>query len=331
MAEMARHSGIAAVSEFSGVPFTLRRPHETNKNDHAVFGASKHLNKGNLDEGFVLDSGYPNDAVIVCIIPTRSLTPLPGYEDDKFLFRIPIEPLIAMRPSSFTSVINRQPWLDGVVMLPPTSITRSFSLVEMDQGLGSTLEAAPVYSANSSLESLRTSTLFQRTAQVVVRRPTEKNKQEKKRDSAILATLSSSWVTEVGFSKHGGGVNHNDMPIIKVNSVLDYLEGMRNARRKAASKGLVPLYHYTQACVIPLIRQQGLRMSTQGQGDGGVYFSTKGPASYKLGSSKYEFNIIKDCFGLHRLSEYMGLGKLSAVLVYGCSHQTIQQVSSLLF
>ena len=38
-------------------------------------------------------------------------------------------------------------------------------------------------------------------------------------------------------------------------------------------------------------------MSTQGQGDGGVYFSTRGPASYGLGSHLYEDNIIVDCYG----------------------------------
>jgi len=34
-------------------------------------------------------------------------------------------------------------------------------------------------------------------------------------------------------------------------------------------------------------------MSTQGQGDGGCYFSTIGPCSYGLGKAKYEDNIIK--------------------------------------
>ena len=33
-------------------------------------------------------------------------------------------------------------------------------------------------------------------------------------------------------------------------------------------------------------------MSIQGQGDGGVYFSTLGPASYKLGDPLYENNVL---------------------------------------
>jgi hypothetical protein len=56
-----------------------------------------------------------------------------------------------------------------------------------------------------------------------------------------------------------------------------------------------------------------------------VYFSSLGPCSYGLGSAEhgqtktlkhYEDTLIKDCFGVERLAEYQGQGKLSAVLVY---------------
>jgi len=66
-------------------------------------------------------------------------------------------------------------------------------------------------------------------------------------------------------------------------------------------------------------------MSTQGQGDGGVYVSTQGPASYGLGTDDYEVNIIKDCFGVERVDEYLGKGKLDVVLVYACEARTLQQ------
>jgi hypothetical protein len=68
------------------------------------------------------------------------------------------------------------------------------------------------------------------------------------------------------------------------------------------------------------------RMSTQGQGDGGVYVSTQGPASYDLGSDEYEDNIIKDCFGVERIDEYRGKGKLDVIIVYGCAPDILQQV-----
>ena len=38
--------------------------------------------------------------------------------------------------------------------------------------------------------------------------------------------------------------------------------------------------------------------------------SSKGPASYDMCSSKYEENIIVDCFGRERLEEYRGKHKL---------------------
>ena len=50
---------------------------------------------------------------------------------------------------------------------------------------------------------------------------------------------------------------------------------------------MVPLFHYTATSVLGLVIKNGLRMSTQGQGDGGVYFSVLGPASYKIGTRNY--------------------------------------------
>jgi hypothetical protein len=77
--------------------------------------------------------------------------------------------------------------------------------------------------------------------------------------------------------------------------------------------------------ILPLILQGGMRMSTQGQGDGGVYFSLRSPLSYNLGNDDYEVNIIKDCFGVERVNEYVGKGKLDALIVYGCEPQMLAQ------
>eukprot|EP00615_Pteridomonas_danica_P012831 CAMPEP_0114340744 /NCGR_PEP_ID=MMETSP0101-20121206/8577_1 /TAXON_ID=38822 ORGANISM="Pteridomonas danica, Strain PT" /NCGR_SAMPLE_ID=MMETSP0101 /ASSEMBLY_ACC=CAM_ASM_000211 /LENGTH=313 /DNA_ID=CAMNT_0001474101 /DNA_START=2348 /DNA_END=3289 /DNA_ORIENTATION=- len=100
---------------------------------------------------------------------------------------------------------------------------------------------------------------------------------------------------------------------------------MKSIRDVAFKEGLVPLYHYTTPAVVPLIMKNGLRMSFQGQGDGGVYFSTRGPLSYDLGTKKYEENIIKDCFGIERLDEYLGKGNLDAVIIYGCEPSLLIQ------
>ena len=57
-------------------------------------------------------------------------------------------------------------------------------------------------------------------------------------------------------------------------SVRDFLGAMEKIRSKCDEMGWVPLYHYTMPAVAPFILEGGFRMSTQGQGDGGVYFST---------------------------------------------------------
>jgi hypothetical protein len=51
--------------------------------------------------------------------------------------------------------------------------------------------------------------------------------------------------------------------------------------------------------------------------DGGCFFSVRGPCSYQLGTVAFQDNIIVDCFGVERLEEYRGKGRLDLCLVYG--------------
>ena len=82
--------------------------------------------------------------------------------------------------------------------------------------------------------------------------------------------------------------------VVQPATCAEYLSAMQAVRQACAEEGTVPLYHYTMLSVAPLILRGGFRMSTQGQGDGGVYFSTLGPSSYNLGAQDYEDNIIID-------------------------------------
>ena len=72
-------------------------------------------------------------------------------------------------------------------------------------------------------------------------------------------------------------------------------------------------YHYTMNAIAPLIFQRGLRMSTQGQADGGVYFSSLESVTYDLESTMYEDNVIIDCFDKEMLEEYRGKHKTRCV------------------
>ena len=44
-----------------------------------------------------------------------------------------------------------------------------------------------------------------------------------------------------------------------------------------------------------------------------------------MGSSDYEDNVIKDCFGVERLAEYRGKSRLDAVVVYGICPKVLEQ------
>lgn len=89
-------------------------------------------------------------------------------------------------------------------------------------------------------------------------------------------------------------------------TVSELCEMMRTVRERCDALGLFPLYHYTAPYLQEVILNGGFRMSTQGQGDGGVYLSTLGPVSYGVGTQQYEENIVLDCFGTERLAEYKG-------------------------
>ena len=107
-------------------------------------------------------------------------------------------------------------------------------------------------------------------------------------------------------------------------SVLALCARLARARDECAALGFVAVFHYTNLAVAPLIAKGGLRMSTQGQGDGGVYFSTLSPASYGVGTEGYERAIIEDCFGTERIHEYLGKHKLDVCLVYGVCPRVLQ-------
>ena len=65
-------------------------------------------------------------------------------------------------------------------------------------------------------------------------------------------------------------------------TLMDFCAEMSACRSTCAANGWATLYHYTQPALGELILKSGLRMSTQGQGDGGVYLSLLGPASFKV-------------------------------------------------
>jgi hypothetical protein len=143
--------------------------------------------------------------------------------------------------------------------------------------------------------------------------------------TAAAAADGTSGSSSDGRESIGSGGGVGSFRIVRPHSCLEYTRAMVAIRRECEAEGTVPLYHYTEHHVAPLIMEGGFRMSTQGQGDGGVYFSTLGPASYELGTPEYEENIIVDCFGKERLEEYRGKHKLDLLFVYGINPKCVEQ------
>jgi hypothetical protein len=121
-ASRARKSGLPALKRFNGVPFTLRRPHLTTKNDFEVFDSSLEIARP-----------FPHEELLVLSLPRRFLDPLKGFEEDEGLCMISADLLKALRPlSGYCGVADRGPWLNNVVLLSPHSIIRSFLILEKE-------------------------------------------------------------------------------------------------------------------------------------------------------------------------------------------------------
>jgi len=300
VATLAHESGLPALERWDGVPLALRQPQDTTADDFRVF-SSQSIDGGigdlksqrkstfsGVGRGMRGDSVQSHnvcaEAVVVLSLPRHLLEPLPGYDGDPSLCRLPTKVLRALRPLSFAAVIDSAPWLEGVIMLPPSAIARSF-LLQPVKGL------------------------------------------EMKKATSVTEPENQGWVRETDELDSGTDISAGGgkgVDVVHVESVTSYIVSMKDVRRRCEAAGKQPLFHYTHPSVVPLILRGGLRMSTQGQGDGGVYFSTKSPVSYGLGKSTYEEAIIRDCFGVERLNEYRGQGKLDAVLVYCCEPSILQ-------
>jgi len=116
----------------------------------------------------------------------------------------------------------------------------------------------------------------------------------------------------------------NTIEYIKPKSLLDYAIKMEELISHCDDT--IPLYHYTNTLAAPFILDKGLKMSNTQQGDGGVFFSSLGPASYGLGTIYYESNIIIDCYGKEFIEEYENKHKFDVVIVYEINPKLIEPV-----
>ena len=80
-------------------------------------------------------------------------------------------------------------------------------------------------------------------------------------------------------------------------SCAEFLGRMAEIRAECERRGLFPVYHYSSPFLAPFITNCGFRLSVDSDANAGISFSTKGPASFGLGTHDYEKNLIVDVFG----------------------------------
>jgi hypothetical protein len=286
LAKMALDSGVPALNSFGGVPLTIRRPHQLTDSDRKAF-------QDVCDGGELASEGKPGGSEADKI---PRLTKIPGC---------PFEAVLAI--SLPIRVLDPLPGYENddglcVVPLEVLQCMRPTSFVGV-------LKPKPWLEGYVLLPPPSIVRTYALTPDDIDRH-----------DDSKGFRPNPSWVHE----SESISLVH-DVTIEHITSAAEYLFQMRLIRNRAESLGVVPLYHFTSPVILPMIIEGGIRMSTQGQGDGGVYFSTLGPANYGMTNPLYEYCIIKECFGLHRLEEFTGKGKLDGIVVYALSPKMLQK------
>ena len=101
------------------------RPHDLNSNDLIAF--SSIANSYPPYENSLRPR--PFEAVLALVLPKDFLYGAPGFETDPCLRFLPAEHLAACYPPFFSAVLESSPWDAGCLLLPPTSVVKSYQLV----------------------------------------------------------------------------------------------------------------------------------------------------------------------------------------------------------
>jgi len=121
------------------------------------------------------------------------------------------------------------------------------------------------------------------------------------------------------------GTNRLDKFNHEISSPEQYLECMDSIRESCNLLALVPVYFFTSPFLSSYILSGGFRLSSDDDLSG-VIFTTKGPASFGLGSERYEKNLIVALKGASRINDYRGKHKLDVCIVYAVEPRVLQPV-----
>jgi hypothetical protein len=285
------------------------------------------------------------EVMLVVALPRRLLVQLrSAASGDSSLRLLPSKALRALRSSDFSEILAPRLWVEGHLILPPHTIRRAYqvergspenagveidvSTIDRDVVEGEAANDGVAFgknrSSNPGFEARKRQTTLANQRDSDVRLTRSSSNRRSTRASSLSYSIFRPSVSRNSVEQLSE-VHDAEVHMVRALDCHSYLRAIDIAREACKEHDLVPIFHYTLPSLGPLILSNGFRMSTQGQGDGGVYFSTLSPASYELGSEAYEDNIITDCFGKERMDEYRGKHKLDLLLVYGIEPSVLQQ------
>jgi hypothetical protein len=304
---------------------------------------------------------YPNEQLLVLSLPCHLIDPLPGFEDDAALWVLSSEVLKAFKPRTFVRVSDDKPWLKSLVLLPPHCIIQSFVLMN---STSTTTTTIPNSGSNNNTNPDRITGGggdeededgdfvhdYETTTSNDKSETTFFTNQSRDMNLGELELVESNALTKrtiSSFTSTTSGGSTVQITVDVLFSIEQLVTEMTSIRQKAQSCDLFPLYHYTSHTSALLISRKGFRVSNGGggrfqtsdvdsdgnssgaggSGGGGVYFTTRGPACYDIGSDGYEKNIIRDFYGVGQLKALVTKSNIfEVVIVYGCCGRVLEKV-----
>jgi hypothetical protein len=302
------------------------------------------------------------EAFIVCSLPQRLLTILPGEDDDITthgksisLWLLPNGVLRSMRGMYFDDLVDPHPWEEGKLLLPPQCIKRAFQIKEDISSLSSSNvhhfllnnknNNKKISCLSNPYEYILTKLKLKRRHKVSLSRvsPTVLTSFPTPPSSSSSMDTSSSSSTTLSdgdrrYIESMEDANNESLPPsnpvsfpLKFTVISDFLASMIEIHKYCKELNLIPIYHYTDVHSAELIAKAGMKMNHKTDiGNAGVHFTVLGPISYNLGSLNYETNIISDFYGdsNENIYYYSGHNRFEVCLVYGVDPYILEMTAS---
>ncbi len=242
--------GIPASRTYGGVVFTLNAPHELTSED--------------------LDHFSMRTVVLVCALPRRlleafsrsNLSPnsevMQGVTYDAQtspLRRLPSKFLSCLRPQSFSEVLDPAVWVEGVLLLPPSSVKRAYRIsddaktlsepreieYEFDKNIGCSKIEETNEKENDHMESTTALATRKLAARACEHGAAHRWKSVQR---ALLQSRIMAKTMKTTEARLAAGHTVNNLFIARPRDITGCLAAMNISRSNIDSQGLVPVFQY---------------------------------------------------------------------------------------